>query len=491
MDQATALARLELGIASLKQEEPDWNRRRDYFDGKQDLPYAPEGVNTEYQALQVQAIANWVELALLAPVQRLRVDGFRTGRDKEADSTAWSEVWQPNKLDLRQRQVYLNMMVHDLGLMSVWPNQANRQSPIIRVESSKRVHLELDAEDPSRVAWAMKSFTVRDRAKSALWTPTVIPDSTQVGIVYDDGEFQRFTRPNGAGNWNFEAAGPNPLGECPFVPYSLKADEDGGRHPAIESLMPQQDAINTIRFNTLLAMQFSAYRQRVFTGYDPVIKDAKGVVQYQKNPDGTNKLDANGSPMPALRSPGRLGVDRALVFPGADTKVFDLAESNLKNYIEVLDAFLSQFFATGQVPPQYLLTRMANLSGDALAGAESTLQALISDLKTAAGESHEQVMRLANKARGDDAADLASEVVWGDAEARSFAQTIDAITKLISTGFPRRSAWEMIPGATLTKVDTWMEQYDSEAGGDPFALLDPTTRAAVRASVTAEPAAGA
>jgi hypothetical protein len=77
---------------------------------------------------------------------------------------------------------------------------------------------------------------------------------------------------------------------------------------------------------------------------------------------------AQGLPVPVCRSPGRIGVDRALVFPGADTKVFDLPESNLANYIAVLGEFLSDLFAIGQVPPQYLLNRMANLSGDALAG---------------------------------------------------------------------------------------------------------------------------
>ena len=471
MDQATALYRLELGVASLKAEATAWKRRRDYFDGEQDKPFAPEGVNEEYAALQEQSPANWIKLALLAPVQRLRCDGFRTGRDKAADKSAWDDVWQPNRMDSKQRLVYVNMMVHDLGIMSVWPNRAAPKSPVIRVESGKRVWLERDPEDPSRIEWSVKTFTLRKRPQSALWTPTPVMDSVEVGIVYDDGEFYRFTRANGSGRWEFERKGVNPLGESPFVPYSLNADEDGDLHPSIDPLMPQQDAINTIRFNTLLAMQFSAFRQRVFTGYDPVVKDAQGKPVWRKNADGSVMTDAQGQPIPVLASPGRIGVDRALVFPGKDTKVFDLPESNLSNYISVLGEFLSQFFATGQVPPQYLLTRMANLSGDALAGAESTLQALVKDLQTAAGESHEHVMRLANKARGETAQDLASEVIWGDAEARSFAQTVDAIVKLISTGFPRRSAFEMIPGATLTKVDDWMQQIAVEQTDPTLELL--------------------
>jgi hypothetical protein len=466
VDRRTALNRLQLGAASIAKQRKDWERRDDYYRGRQDLPYAPQGVNEEYQALQEMAIANWLALAMNTPLQRLRVDGFRTGGSPQANKALWDEVWQPNKLDARQRLVYVAMMVHDRGLMSVWPNEDDPRSPVIRPESSRRVHLEPDPEDPSRTEWAVKTFTLRVRPESTIWTPQAVVSTREVGLVYDADSWARYERVNGAGEWRFVNDGGHPLGEPPFVPYSLNADEDGGLHPSIEPLMPQQDAINTVRFNTLLAMQFSAFRQRVFTGYDPVVRDDKGVPVWQKNTDGTLKLDANGQPMPVLTSPGRIGVDRALVFPGADTKVFDLPESNLRNYIDVLGEFLTQFFATSQIPPQYLLTRMANLSGDALAGAESTLQALVSDIKAAVGESHEHTMRLAGRARGDAAENLSSEVIWGDGEARSFAQTVDAITKLISIGFPRRPAFEMIPGATTTKVDEWMrlaEQQDAAA----------------------------
>jgi hypothetical protein len=125
------------------------------------------------------------------------------------------------------------------------------------------------------------------------------------------------------------------------------------------------------------------------------------------------------------------------VFPGDETKVFDLAESNLKNYIEVLGEFLTQFFAVAQIPPQYLLSRMANLSGDALAGAESTLSSLVTDLQTAAGESLESVMRLANRARGETQRGRRVHTSSGPRPRRGRSRaTVDAITKLIAVGVP-------------------------------------------------------
>jgi hypothetical protein len=173
-------------------------------------------------------------------------------------------------------------------------------------------------------------------------------------------------------------------------------------------------------------------------------------------------LDLNGQPLPVLNTPGRIGVDRALVFPGELTKVFDLPESNLDNYIKVYDTFLNTFFATSQIPPQYALTKMANTSGDAMAGAESTFQSLITDLKMAAGESNESVMRLANRARGESNDDVASEVIWASSEIQSFAQIVDGAVKLITSGMSREDAWSMLPDATPPKVKKWIENSDSD-----------------------------
>lgn len=481
VDEDLARDRLRRGVAEIDGKQRSWRRREDYFTGKQDLPYAPEGVNEEYLTLREQSVANWLDLAISTPVQRLRADGFRTGRDADADASAWNEVWQPNRLDARQRIVYTQMLVHGRGLMSVWPNPKIPQSPVIRPENGRRVHLEPDPEDPFTTAWAVKTFTVDDRgAASGLVSPSsyVAARERQVGIVYDATTWARFERGGltHAGDWTLTAGGSHPLGEPPFVAFDNSQNSDAEPRSALEALIPAQDAINTIRFQTLLAMQFSAYRQRVFTGYDPVLRDSAGAVVYRWNPDGTPVLDAHGQQVPVVASPGRVGVDRALVFPGSDTKVFDMPESNLSNYISVLGEFLCDLFARAQVPPQYLLTRMANLSGDALTGAESTLQSLVSDLQRWAGESLEQVMRLAGRARGETAPDLASEVIWSVAEARSFAATIDGITKLVTIGFPREAAFGLVPGATPQKVQWWMDL--SRAQQAEADLSDPLARAA-------------
>lgn len=475
MDRNVALDRLRRGQYELGKRSPQVVRRENYERGIQDLPYAPEGVNDEYVDLQEQSLANFLGIAMGAPVQRMRVDSFKTNLGAEADDAIWNGAWQANKMDTRQRLAYRSMMLHGRGIVSCWPNKTDKSEPIIRPESYELVHIEMDPDDPFTPLYAVKVYEVDEF--SPVGQSLILPGSARakktIGVVYDDKSLVRFEKGGYKGNadWEVTIEGTHPMRRVPFALYDYKPDAKGQPWSAMDPLIPQQDAINTIRFNTLLAMQFSAYRQRLVTGFDPRATDADGNFLYKKNPDGTPVVDANGNAVPVINSPGRVGVDRMLVFPGSETKVFDLQESNLANYISVYDKFLTTFFSTGQIPPQYLLSQMANLSGDALAGAESTLASLVRELQLAAGEANEDLAGMAWYAMGNTQKfSNTSETQWADEEARSFNQIADAITKLISVDFPHRSAFEMLPGATKSKVDSWMDEKDEESFASRLAM---------------------
>jgi hypothetical protein len=464
MEERLARFWLRVGLKHLADRHKGVQKREEYLRGKHDLPFAPDGVNEEYRDLQNQAIAPYFGIAVNAPVQRLRAEGIKSGLGDAQDKAIWTGAWKANKLDQRQVLLYRSMMLHSRGIASVWPNAKDKTRPIVRTESFDLVHVEMDPDDPFTPKWALKSYTID--APDTRSNGIIIPTATvqiQVAIVYDSDTFLRFEKRPSDGDWQTIVGGSHPMQRPPFALYDYKTDDLGRPWSTMDALIPQQDAINTIRFNTLLAMQFSAYRQRIVTGFDPRATDENGNFLYKRDANGDPVLDVNGNAMPILNSPGRVGVDRLLAFPGGETKVFDLPESDLGNYVKVLDAFLVQFFSTGQIPPQYLLNQMANLSGDALAGAESTLSSLVQELQLSAAAGHESLMELAWHAMGNTA-DFSPgvEVRWADAEARSFAQVIDAIVKLISTGFPREAAWEMIPGTTPERLAAWMELYQDE-----------------------------
>lgn len=472
---AEALERLAYGEAKLAKFRPDFEQREKYVRGEQDLPYAPAGVSREYMALREQAIANWCELYVSAPVQRLAVTGIRTGvGSDEATRTATNEqVWrwfQANRWGKRQTTVFESIMKHGLGVVGVWPS--DRGAPKIRPESLGNVYLHPDPEDPFSVAWAVKITTVEVVA-SRLELPSSMSIERRVARVYDADRV--IVLENSGDGWKIDQSrsGINPLGRVPFATFDYKAYSDGRPWSGLDHMMRQQDALNSIRFNTLLAMQFSAFRQRIISGFDPQVRDEHGEIKYRTHPDGTPMLDADGNPIPVLVNIGKVGVDRLLAFPGVDTKVYDLPESNLANYTQVYDSFLAAFFATGQIPTQYLPQKLSNLTGDALAGAESAFASLIKEIQRAADEGVVETAELAWIAAGNDPGewDPVAEAAWADAEARSFSQIVDSITKLVSVGFPHRGAFEMIPGATDQKVKLWLEQAEDESFASQMANI--------------------
>lgn len=459
----TLMDLLMQGVAALDQGQPLWQEEDDFYRGKHARPFAPEGVNREYRELQEMAVAPWLRLVAKAPVQRLRVDGFRTDSTSDADMQVWKNHWKANRLDARQRIVYIDAVKHGRGIVSVMRDIKNRERSKILVESPRDVIVVYDDIDVFTPVWAVKRWsTVEGVTNMSAGTPV------ENAVVYTPQKWARFRRVNAAA-WEERTSGRNPVGRVPFVEFLPEQDSLGRPISMLRPLFPMQRAIDTMRFDLLLAAQFSAYRQRAVTGFDPVLRDADGEIIWRKDSSGKIVTNHNGQQVPMLADMGRPGVDRMQIFPGSDTKIWDLAESNLGNYVGTIKMLVQQLAAIAQVPPQYLLGDMANLSGEALDAAESTLGSLSDDLKREFGSSWEDVISLADRSVGGDGLSLASEVIWGDAVAKSFGVVVDGIVKLIGSGFPRAAAWEMLPGATQVKVDAWEKQAITESlAGNPY-----------------------
>lgn len=466
MEANDAIRRAAYGHAQLTETGKAAKRREEYLHGKQDRPWAPDGIGEEHESLRDQSIANWMPLPVYAPIQRMRAEGMRTGLGDAVDKKLWRNLWHANRLEARQTIIYESMMLHGRGIGSVWVNEAHRERPVIRPQSVRNVYIHPSEDDPFEADYAVKIVERSAASPNGLILPDGVRPAVKVAYVYDKDSWWKLEQ--ASGTWVPTAQkGTHPMKRVPFVTFDYRANANGQVFSPVDPLIPQQNAINTIRFNMLLAMQFSAYRQRVVTGFDPVMRDEHGQIVYKRNPDGSLFMTPDGRKVPLLNDFGRAAVDRMLVFNGADTKVFDMPESNLANYVTMLTEFLTQFFATSQVPPQYLLSRMANLSGDAISGAESTLTSLQGELKRYANEGMVELISLGSLAAGEKEPDPDMEMLYADTEVKSFAQIVDGIQKLITTGFPRAAAWEMIPGANQSKVSRWIEEADQEMLGLP------------------------
>lgn len=446
--------RLIAGENAMRKRRNRDKKRWNYYKGVHELPFAPEGVNEEYMQIREDSPLPLIRLAVKTPVQRLKCGGVRLNGSEEVDDEAW-RIWKANNLRSRQRTVYTHALTYGRGIVSVWPDEDDPMTPIVRPENPANVHVEPDPEDPYRPLWALKR--VEHVEKDAFGRPVTISEA----YVYEDDFVWKF-RANGPGaGWELEDVLDNPLGRVPFVVFAPELDPDGETYSVVDPLIPMQRAIDSMRFDLLLAAQFAAYRQRIITGYDPILRDENGEPVFRENEDGTPMLDSQGQPIPVIADPGRVGVERFLVFPGDATNVFDLDESNLQNYVKGLEMLVATFASTAQVPPQYLIGDFKNVSGDLMVATEATLRSLVSDLQISFDEGWEDVYQLIYIARKEEPPKRV-ESVWDDAEPKSLQQIASAASQMVPNGAPLRMFLEMMPGSNPQQVKRWMEMSEKE-----------------------------
>ena len=445
---------LDEGDNALRKRHSADKTRWDYWQGKHETPFSPEGTSDEYQQLLQDSPLPLVRLGVKTPVQRLKAGGVRLDGAEDVDEEAY-RVWEANNLRSRQRIVYTHALVFGHGIVSVWPDPDNPDTPVIRPEDPRNVHIEPDPDDPFNPLWAVKR--VDKRKRDSFGTHITLNEA----YVYEPDAVWKFVSRAGS-QWELEDVFDNPLGRVPFVMFAPEMDADGSTFSMVDPLLPMQRAIDGMRFDLLLAAQFAAYRQRIISGYDPVLRDEDGEPIFRTNPEtGEPILDSDGQPIPIVTNPGRVGVERFLVFPGDATNVFDLPESNLTNYVGALEMLVATFASTAQVPPQYLIGDFKNVSGDLMVATEATLRSLISDLQTSFDEGWESVYKLVYIARGDEAPEHV-QTVWEDAEPKSLQVIADASSKMIPNGAPLQMFLEMMPGANPQKVNRWMTLSEEE-----------------------------
>jgi len=411
--------------------------------------YVPSEADAEYQMLVDQARFNILPLVVTTVAQGLFIDGYRptgaTGLPQEEQSPLW-EVWQRNRMDSRQAQVYRPAIAYGTSYVTVLPGDP---APVLTPFSPWRctaLYADDDDEWPVYALTTPNDYTLAgsrvaqaDRAR--LIGPPVVRlfDDTHVYDIVVDV----FGNP---GDWSKVVTREHGLGVCPVVRFR-KVDEDGSASCGkIEPLLPLQRQINQITFSALMAAQFGAFRQRWATG---MALDKDPVTGEYRQP-----FNASASALWASTSP--------------DTKFGDFAETNLDGYMTSRDKAIIFASSTAQIPPHNLLIAdgISNIAAETLAALESAHQLDVADYKTAFGEHMEQALRLAGLATGDQQAwdDISSEVAWRDTTPRSLGQLVDALGKMAAQlGIPAEELWTMIPGTTEQQLVRWRAAATSNA----------------------------
>lgn len=386
-----------------------------YLLGDHDLPYMPRGAKTEYKHIAKRSITNWLPLISDTFSKGLFVDGYRPA--KAIDNAQPWTYWQANGLDARQTIAHRGALEYGVSYVLVLPGDP---APLIRPLSPTRTlawYADPDDEWPmyglvvsGRDTGGAKLFRVYDQTST--YTLRIEQEGAKPQLVFVED---------------------HNLGVTPLVRFRDRMDDT--TTGIISPLIAMQDRVNETVFSLMIALQYASFRQRWATGL-------------------AIPTDENNQPI----EPFKAAVDRLWVTDSPDARFGDFDQTEVSGHLDTYASTVRSLAAIAQTPPHVLLGDLVNLSADALAAAEASTQRKIGEYETIFGESWEQVLRLAAAADGDDvgATDESAEVRWRDTEARSLAQTVDALGKMVQMlAVPAEAAWERIPGVTDQDVQRW------------------------------------
>lgn len=445
LDQRKAEATVKTLLESRELEQHRLRHIADYVTGKQDSVYVPRGARSEYKWLLERAVVNMLPLVVNVVAQNLYVDGYR--RAKSDDNAAPWEVWQANRMDGRQHGIHRAALKYGISYALVLPG---KPVPVITPMSPRR----MTAFYADRVndEWPIYAVEVtEEKAKGDDGKLT----TRKLVRLFDESSSYRFTADKDSKSIEFITSEDHNLGVCPVVRYRNEEDLDEGEAVAgeVQPLIEIQDQINATTFGLLMAQQYAAFRQRWATGM-------------------AVPMDENGNPI----EPFNAAVNRLWVAEDPDTKFGEFGQTDLSGYLKSREESIRSMATISQTPPYYLLGVVANLSAESLAAARDGLDRKTDERKSTFGESHEQMLRLAGRAAGDEEAwkDTSSQVVWRDTSTRALAQTVDALGKLSQMlGVPAQELWERIPGVTQTDITRWKASAkEADAMEQLNAMLD-------------------
>jgi hypothetical protein len=420
----------------------------EYHAGAQPLMFASEKFSAVYGERYGKSRSNFMPLVVDAESERMIVQGFRFGSSAKADKSIW-QLWQENDLDSDSQ------IVHELaltaGMSYVMVTKGADDRPLITVESAQETVV---LTDPAKRRHRLAGLKVI-AGDSGHWEAFLhLPD----GVYTYRSASQRTTAEATTGlgadtAWDvyvedgFDWPLPQPLHVVPIVPFANRPMRNGRGRSELEPVAGNQDAINKLRFDALVASEYVAFPQRWATNIDiPVNPDTGQPIAPFK--PGVDNLWVVRRPTP------QESVEYADKVPAAQLGQFPAAD--LSPYLRMIEMEIGAMASNGRTPYHYLLGSPTSVppSGESLKASEAPLVKKVGRQRVHFGESWEEVMRLAlmlsgqsNKARAD------GETMWVDAETRNESAHNDVIIKQHQEGLlPDEFALEEL-GYSATQIE--------------------------------------
>ncbi len=377
-----------------------------YYGGAQPLAFiAPADVEALKSRIFKLPI-NLTRLAVDVLADRIRVEGFNTGRGTPRDLALW-RLWKRAAMVEGSDQVTRAALIYGRCPVSVW--SAPGAGVSIRPESPAQTVIAYDAATGERAA-AFKRWVADGYGQAVFYAPEAVRRLRTASEVPTGGVLP-------AEGWYVTDTIPNPLGVVPVI--------DLVNRPAVGNIVgvsemadvePLVDAICKLASDMLVSAEFGARPRRYTLGVE-ITEDAAGV------------------PV----NPFVEGAQRVWQLEGnrTDAMVGQLDPMSLTPYTEAISALVHQVAAISQLPPSMVGIAMNQpASAEALRAGEAGLAARARARQRAFTGPWAEVIRLAVEAADGRAHPELQDVepVWSDPETPTVAQAADAASKLVGAG---------------------------------------------------------
>lgn len=404
---------------------PELIRLRLYVSGEAPLPKGATRYAESYAEWQKMSRTNFAELAVDAKADRLKISGFRVGRD-QSDNDAARRIWRRSKGGGVASDVHRDALTYGVGYAMA---SEGRNGAVLTRESPFSTIVELDPLDPTWVQAGLKVWSDRSADHAVLHLPGEVVKFVRdvPGRTRLPGRLQLFT----SGGWVIDEreSGVSGLDRVPMVAF---VNRDGiGEYSTHTDLL---DRINWVTLQRLLIIAAQAFRQRA-------LEDNSGEKTGLPTTDETGEeIDWSDEFI--------AGPDALWVLPPGVT-IWESQPGDISQILQASKEDIRQFGAVTRTPMSQLVPDGENQTAEGASLAREGLVEAAGDRIDRFTSGWDDVMSCALNI--DNVEDQV-ETQWKPVERQSVAERYDALSKA-GDDVPWRSKMTEILGFPSDEVD--------------------------------------
>ena len=386
-----------------------------YYRGDHDLSFATDKFKSTFGSLFREFALNLCPAVCDAVRDKLKITGFSIdGAEQTHADAAARRIWTRNRMALRSAEVHKEVLKNGDAYAIVWPDPDGRAA--IHPNRAANVTVTYDDEMPGTVLRAAKHWRTPDgRTRLNVFyadrIEKYVTAKQNEGWLPEAKEFVPFVDTEGA-----EPVVANPYGVVPVFHFANNADGGAFGTSELETALPIQDGLNKSVLDMLVAMEYSAFRQRWAAG-----------IEFE--------YDDSGKVIP----PFHAGVDHVWMTESTDARFGDFDSADLEQFLKVKDSFRTDIASVTGTPLYYLMPQLRGFpSGESLRKAETRFLAKVRDRQEAFGQVWSDIAAFALRISGMPDVRLITN--WEDAAARSEREILENILLKMRIGVPAERA---------------------------------------------------